>query len=155
MFFSGSPFAIDTDDGSDRVNCTSNVIVSTPLFKTDFSGHTKTFQRNVDLFGTCGGSEPGTKDYSNIFTENKCVGVGTPLGASTCVPCKTPCNGRAIAKAECDCPLIEKNMYYTMANGSTAKTLCGPGYLEAGSQMLPVPGDGGIALCKEALGMPM
>ena len=59
MFFSGSPFAIDTDDGSDRVNCTSNVIVSTPLFKTDFSGHTKTFQRNVDLYGACGGSEPG------------------------------------------------------------------------------------------------
>jgi hypothetical protein len=46
-------------------------------------------------------------------------------------------------------------MYYTGANGSAAKTLCGPGYLEAGSQTLPVPADGGIALCKEALGMPM
>lgn len=38
LFFSGSPFSIDTDDGSDRVNCTSNVIVAQPLFKTDFSG---------------------------------------------------------------------------------------------------------------------
>ena len=166
MFFSGSPFAIDTDDGSDRVNCTSNVIVSTPLFKTDFSGHTKTFQRNVDLYGACGGSEPGTNDHSNIFTGNKCVGEGSPAGPGSkrgapppppgaCVPCKTPCNGRAIAEAECDCPLIEQNMYYTGANGSAAKTLCGPGYLEAGSQTLPVPADGGIALCKEALGMPM
>ena len=33
MMFSGSPFAIDTDDGSDRINCTANVIVNTPLFK--------------------------------------------------------------------------------------------------------------------------
>ena len=46
-------------------------------------------------------------------------------------------------------------MYYTGANGTTAKTLCGPGNLEAGSQQLPVPADGGIALCKEALGMTM
>ena len=41
----GSPFAIDTDDGSDRLNCTANVIVGTPLFKTDYSGHTKTFTK--------------------------------------------------------------------------------------------------------------
>ena len=54
---SGSPYSIDTDDGSDRVNCTSNVVVAQPLFKTDFSGHSKTFQINVDLFSGCGGSQ--------------------------------------------------------------------------------------------------
>ena len=66
MFFSGSPFSIDTDDGSDRVNCTSNVIVAQPLFKTDFSGHTKTFQNNVALYGSCGGSEAGASDHTNV-----------------------------------------------------------------------------------------
>lgn len=54
--------AIDTDDGSDRVNATSNVIVAQRLFKTDFAGHQKTFQNNVDLFGSCGGSEVGSSD---------------------------------------------------------------------------------------------
>lgn len=74
LFFSGSPYAIDTDDGSDRVNCTSNVIVAQPLFKTDFSGHQKTFQNNVDLFSSCGGSQAGTRDTTNVFTGNKVRG---------------------------------------------------------------------------------
>jgi hypothetical protein len=162
MFFSGSPYAIDTDDGSDRVNCTSNVIVSTPLFKTDFSGHTKTFQNNVDLYGSCGGSE-ASGDKTNIFTGNKCVGEGSPAGPNhkrgtpppppgTCVTCNTTCNG-AFSAPGCSCALIADNMYYTGANGSAATTVCGPGHLEAGSKILPVPVDGGIALCKEALGM--
>ena len=120
MFFSGSPFSIDTDDGSDRVNCTSNVIVAQPLFKTgaskqamrlvfaraetaersvvcllghaDFSGHTKTFQNNVALYGACGGSEAGANDHTNIFTGNKCVGAGSPLQSKngTCQACAQP-----------------------------------------------------------------
>jgi hypothetical protein len=164
MFFSGSPFAIDTDDGSDRVNCTSNVIVSTPLFKTDFSGHTKTFSGNVDLWGSCGGSA-ASGDKTNIFTGNKCVGEGSPAGPShkrgtpppppgTCVTCNATCNGAFAVPGGCSCALVTGNMYYTGANGSAATTLCGPGHLEAGSKILPVPADGGIALCKEALGMP-
>ena len=148
MFFSGSPYAIDTDDGSDRVNCTSNVIVSTPLFKTDFAGHQKTFQNNVDLYGACGGSEAGTGDKTNVFTGQKCVGQGTPLvdkEGSGCVPCKTP---------GVDCPAISSNEYYTAAAGTPPKTLCTGSTLEAGSQVLPIPADGGIALAKAALGIP-
>jgi len=83
MFFSGSPYSIDTDDGSDFVNCTSNVLVATPLMKTDFSGHSKTFQKNVVLFGqhgriSCGGSAANGRDTTNVFTGNECVGSCTP-----------------------------------------------------------------------------
>lgn len=113
MFFSGSPFAIDTDDGSDRVNCTSNVIVHQPLFKTDFSGHTKTFQNNVDIGGSCGGSAAGG-DHTNVFTGNKCVGSGSPAVGKdgSCTACATPGE---------DCALISGNMYYTLPNGSATK----------------------------------
>jgi len=141
LFFSGSPFSIDTDDGSDLVNCTSNVIVSQPLFKTDFSGHTKTFQNNVDLYGSCGASEPGGRDPTNVFTGNKCVGDGTPLACGTC------------ATPGVTCPLIQNNEYYTAPAGSAPKTLCPAGSLEANSQVLPVPADGGIGLARAALGM--
>ena len=43
------------------------------------------------------------------------------------------------------------NEYY--ATGATQKTICPAGDLEAGSQELPLPADGGIALAKAALGM--
>jgi hypothetical protein len=147
MFFSGSPYAIDTDDGSDRVNCTANVIVSTPLFKTDFAGHQKTFQGNVDLYGACGGAEAGSGDKTNVFTGQKCVGAGSPLldkEGGGCVPCETPA----------DCPQISGNDYYTVAAGTAPRTLCTGATLEAGSRVLAVPADGGIALAKAALGMP-
>ena len=38
FFFTGSPYSIDTDDGSDMVNATANVVYKQPLFKTDFGG---------------------------------------------------------------------------------------------------------------------
>lgn len=144
MFFSGSPYSIDTDDGSDRVNCTSNVIVAQPLFKTDFSGHTKTFQRNVALWGACGGSQAGAGDHTNVFSGNKCVGAGSPLQTKngTCAACAEP---------GVECPVIADNMYY--AANATAKAICPAGNLEVGSQELPLPADGGIALAKAALGM--
>ena len=129
------------------MNCTSNVIVSTPLFKTDFAGHTKTFQKNVDLYGSCGGS-PAAGDHTNVFTGNKCVGSASPAVGKdgSCSACKQPGEGG-------DCALINTNMYYTLANGSAPKTICGDGFVEAGSQSLPIPADGGIALAREALGM--
>ena len=41
LFFSGSPFSIDTDDGSDWLNVSSNVVYKQPLFKLDYGGHSK------------------------------------------------------------------------------------------------------------------
>ena len=50
FFFTGSPFSIDTDDGSDMVNATANVVFKQPLFKTDFGGHTKAcLHRRISL----------------------------------------------------------------------------------------------------------
>ena len=140
MFFSGSPFSIDTDDGSDRVNCTNNVIVSQPLFKTDFAGHQKTFQGNVDLYGSCGGSA-AFGDDTNVFSGNKCVGIGAP---AKCVPCATP--GK-------DCAIIQDNEYFTAPNGTAPTTVCPAGNTEAGSTVNALPADGGIGLAKTALGM--
>ena len=45
----GEPYAIDTDDGCDQVNASSNVLFG-PLWKTDFGGHTKHYTENVVLF---------------------------------------------------------------------------------------------------------
>lgn len=148
MFFSGSPFAIDTDDGSDGLNATSNVIISTPLLKTDFAGHQKTFTKNVAIFGDCGGSEPGSGDKTNIFTGQKCIGTYHPLlnKDGSCIPCKTP-------GPTGDCPVIQNNDYFTGAAGSAPKPVCAAGFVESGSQTLAMPADGGIALAKAALGM--
>lgn len=140
MFFSGSPFAIDTDDGSDRVNATNNVIVAQPLFKTDFAGHSKTFQGNVDLYSSCGASS-ATGDPTNVFSTNKCVGSGSPAG---CSPCATP--GK-------DCAVIQGNEYFTLPANSSSKVLCPAGDVEAGSTQHAIPADGGIALSRAALGM--
>merc|ERR1711964_523272 len=85
MFFSGSPYSIDTDDGSDMVMAINNVVVKQPLFKTDFSGHTKTYSGNVELYGS--GCNPGTSDVTNVFTGNHCMGSGSSIH---CAACKTP-----------------------------------------------------------------
>jgi hypothetical protein len=81
MFFSGSPYSIDTDDGCNQINATANVLVQTPLFKTDFGGHSKHYSKNVVLFGSehggwaQGGCSCAMDDGTNVFTMNKCVGV--------------------------------------------------------------------------------
>jgi hypothetical protein len=128
----GSPFSIDTDDGSDRVNCTSNVVVAQPLFKTDFSGHSKTFQNNVDISGGgCGGSQVGTRDNTNIFTGNKCVGSGSPLACGSC------------ARPGVTCPIIGDNMYYTAAAGAYDRSPSRPPI----TTPLPTPSNEPTNLC--------
>jgi len=149
MMFSGSPFAIDTDDGSDRVNCTGNVIVNTPLFKTDFAGHQKTFQNNVALYGACGGSQVGSGDSTNIFTGNDCVGGGSPLLNKADPEKNVTASCHACGPTD-KCPIIQNNRYYRVGDNSTA-VVCEAGNLESGSTFLPVPADGGIALAKAAL----
>ena len=37
-----------TDDGSNMVNASSNVVYRQPLWKTDFGGHTKSYSYNVE-----------------------------------------------------------------------------------------------------------
>jgi hypothetical protein len=170
MFFSGSPFAIDTDDGSDLLNATDNVIVAQPLWKTDFSGHSKIFQRNVGLWGACGGAavlwgsttpaEVASSDTTNVFTNNQCVGDTLRKEKDHGGPLLTTCGSRAPADCvagQCipcsngSCPLVAANLYYT--NVTTPASVCPTDHMEAGSQLLPLPADGGLALAAQALGL--
>ena len=109
-------------------------------FQTDFAGHSKTFQGNVNLFGSCGGGV-AIGDHTNVFSTNKCVGNGSP---ASCAPCTTP--GK-------DCAVVQGNMYFTLPANSSTKVLCPAGDVEGGSTQQAIPADGGIALSKVTLGM--
>ena len=136
MFFSGSPFAIDTDDGSDMVNSTANVIFKQPLFKTDFGGHTKAFERNVEIFGGSCGCVAG--DPTNRFVGNRCVGEAGPCSCAA-----DPTSFAAIAD----------NTYYTWVNASSP--VCqATAPIEQGSQNAPIPSTQDmLALARSALQM--
>ena len=107
-------------------SCSSNVIVNQPLFKTDFAGHSKTFTNNVALYGACGGSQVGSNDGTNVFSNNKCVGGGSPLAAKTggCVVCTPgqPLTHGHVAGTK-TCPHISDNTYYK-ANANTTSPIC-------------------------------
>jgi len=157
FFFSGSPFAIDTDDGTSWLNASSNVVYKQPLFKVDYGGHSKMYTGNVVLFSSCGmhsniaprdpnGPEHchffspcADKDPDNVFSFNKCVGATSLLRCGTCRP-------------GVDCARIENNTYYSPAgNGSE---VCRNGTVEAGSRTFPIPDDAALlAMARRALGM--
>lgn len=134
FFFSGSPYSIDTDDGSDMVQAISNVIMKQPLFKTDYGGHTKDYRKNVEIFG--GGCGCVAGDPTNSFVGNHCVG-----GPS---PCSCTATGF---------DTISGNMYYDWVNCTTP--VCpGNATIEQESKDLPLPTTQGVvALAEAALGM--
>jgi hypothetical protein len=155
LFFSGNPYAIDTDDGSDMYNVTANVVYQTPLFKTDYGGHTKSFSRNVAILtgvdphgtgnhGSCGCPHTGSGgglSPTDSFVGNQCVGL-----AST-VECGVDEKQHGV---------IGGNTYYfDGSNSSGAVCPSSPSALEKGSKILPLPDNAAIiALAKHALGMP-
>ena len=146
------------------------MIVAQPLWKTDFGGRSKTFQRNVGLWGACGGAavlwgsttpaEVAHSDPTNVFAANHCVGDtlrkdidrGGPL-LTTCGPrAPTSCvPGRCIPCVNGSCPRVAANLYYT--NATAPVEVCPADHLEAGSQLLPMPRDGGLALAAHALSL--
>lgn len=137
MFFSGSPFSIDTDDGSDMLNATNNVVVNQPLFKTDYSGHTKTFQGNVAIYGGSCSCDVG--DKTNIFTGNECVGEGSAF--------------KCVTGPASDYATVTDNKYYV--TGGTGTAVCSAGPVEQGSKTYALPDtDGIMALARAKLGMP-
>jgi hypothetical protein len=135
FFFSGSANAIDTDDGSDMVNASSNVIYKQPLWKTDFGGHTKSYSNNVEIMG--GGCGANTDDPTNAFFGNKCIGEGT----------HSKCTDTSKA-------VYMDNSYYT-SYGDGSEVCPGSSLpMEQGSKTLPFPDiDGVLQLAKDALGM--
>jgi hypothetical protein len=137
FFFTGSPFSIDTDDGSDMVNATSNVIFKQPLFKTDFSGHTKAFDENVEIFG--GGCGCVAGDPTNRFVGNQCVGQGSPCSCTA-----SPTSFDA----------IKDNTYYNWGLNSTQPVCPAGSQIEQGSLSMPLPDVAAIVtLSRAALGM--
>ena len=157
LFFSGSPFAIDTDDGSDWLNVSRNVVYKQPLFKLDYGGHSKQFSDNVALYGGgcihsniaprspngpehCHFSSPcADKDATTTFAGNKCVGAPSAIRCTVCRP-------------GIDCAAIRNNSYYvTAGNGSE---VCNSGGLERGSHTLPLPSDAeALAMVQQTLEM--
>merc|ERR1711972_793146 len=77
-----APYSIDTDDGSNHVNATGNVVVQAALWKTDFGGHTKVYSRNVVFCGGPGWAHCGLQvemnDPTNELSFNRFVGQASP-----------------------------------------------------------------------------
>lgn len=122
----------DTDDGSDMVNATSNVLYLAALFKTDFGGHTKTYSANLDILGgACGCPIKATKyephGSTDRFVLNRCIGSPSSVDSSN-VNCSTATTA-----------VIEKNSYF-LPNVTRSTPVCPPRFeLEQGSEVLPMP----------------
>ena len=74
------PYPIDSDDGCNQLNVSSNVLLSNAAWKTDFGGHTKHFVSNAIFFPynpgwAHGGCVADTSDPTNVFAHNTVVGI--------------------------------------------------------------------------------
>lgn len=158
FFFSGSPFSIDTDDGSDWLNVSSNVVYKQPLFKVDYGGHSKHFSNNVALYGAgcihsniaprsphgpehCHYFSPcADKDPTTAFFGNQCIGSNTGIRCGwNCTP-------------GVDCATVSNNKYYFP--GGNGSAVCTTGALERGSTTAPMPEDEqALALAAATLGI--
>ena len=140
--------ALDTDDGSDWINATANVLHDAGLWKSDFGGHSKAYYDNVVIFGGACGSGTGTnkQDYHTnhltYFNGNRCIGDYT---LSVCDEVNLH-------------HVVRSNFYYVNqtnipSNGiptCTNETTMN----DYGSLTLPLPtADGVIALARAALKM--
>jgi hypothetical protein len=138
FFFTGSPYSIDTDDGSDMVNATANVIYKQPLFKTDFGGHTKAYSKNVEIYG--GGCGCVAGDPTNQFVDNQCVGELSPCKCST---------------SNTSFDVIAGNHYYSPTVNTSAPVCPAGSKIEADSENAPMPTtEAVLGLARAALGMP-
>ena len=138
----------DTDDGTDYVNATSNVVYLAALWKSDFGGHTKTYSNNVNILGgACGcGTNINRFDYPGASTDrfvgNRCI--GSPSTATNCSA------GTALS------PVMRNNSYFLPNVTRPGPTpLCpGAAALEHGSTVLPMPTTADtIIMAEEALRM--
>jgi len=139
FFFSGSEFSIDTDDGSNNIHAIRNIIVAQPLFKTDYDGHTKHFEGNVNINGGSCDCKAVSGDNTNVFTKNQCIGNGPAY--PECPACTQP---------GVNCPVCAMNTYYV--SGGDGKEVCGDGHIDAHSTTMPLPTWADVqALVKAAL----
>ena len=181
---SNEPYPIDSDDGCNHLNVSSNVLMSNAAWKTDFGGHAKHFVDNAIMFPfnpgwAHGGVTCDMSDGGNAFRRNKVVGVAHPYNcgneSDTCrgpaapMPRNFSCvcpQGRTPHFTPpgnaTDCATVSHNEYWMPppANGGAAGSsvaVCPPASrVESGSVLhYGVPGVGRLILmAKAALGMP-
>lgn len=153
LFLKAPGNAVDTDNGSAFLNGTSNVMYLAGLWKADFGGHSKSYSKNVVIYGedhkggNCG---PGTGTpkwekhaQPDYFIGNDCIGV--PSKVKDC---------SAAASASTKKLVIRDNRYYLP--GGKGSPVCSntSSPLEQGSKVLPYPDNAGIIkLAKTTLGM--
>lgn len=131
IFGNGGEDGLDTDDGTDMLNATNNVLYLCGLWKTDFGGHTKTYSGNLDIYGlprSCGPSGQASKyerdGSTDVFYNNTCV--NSPSNVLNCNLVTTA--------------VIHDNTYY-VTNGTGKDAVCpgnGDGKLEHGSYEYPL-----------------
>ena len=177
------PYPIDSDDGCNHLNVSSNVILDNAAWKTDFGGHTKVFEKNCIFFPdnpgwAHGGCVATTGDPTNVFAANEVVGIaslyncgndsatchrqGTPP-AWTNYSCVCPAGGTPHASAAgnaSSCASIAGNRYYypidpSAGPNATIAVCPATSRIERGSAYRnAVPGtDTLIVMAERALGM--
>lgn len=145
----GGSMPIDTDDGSNRLNVTNNVVVGGALWKDGIANSHKRYAGNVELFGSnCFNSGQWDQGSSN-FTSNHCFVHGRPSTFN--------CNCNVSGPPGAPCPVMAHNHYYQQNEytvcGKTLPQIQAEG-LELGSVVAPVPAaDDIVKLIKTQLGM--
>lgn len=154
FIFNGG-FGIDTDDGSQRLNVSNNVVL-TGLWKDGIANSHKSYSGNVELFGNgCFNSGQWDKGTSN-FTQNHCF-VGGRSSGFNC-KCNISCTGWP--ETCTPCPHLANNHYYQVnltyvACGNLTLPLLQARGIEVGSIVSPVPSAHEIVhIVKVQLGMP-
>jgi len=133
FLFGGGEAPIDTDDGSNRLNVTENVVLQGGLYKDGIANSHKRYAGNVELFGeNCFNSGQWDRGSSN-FTDNHCF--GTPPSSFDC-----HCNATS---RQPPCPELARNHYYQHNQtysvcGKTLTQLATEG-IEVNSTVQPVP----------------
>ena len=147
-------FGIDTDDGSQRLNVTNNVVL-TGLWKDGIANSHKSYSGNVELFGGgCFNSGQWDKGSSN-FTDNHCFVDGKSSNFNC--NCNVSCSGWP--ETCTPCPGLRNNHYYqqnqtyVVCGNLTLPQIQARG-LEIGSTVSPVPdADGIVEIVKAQLSL--
>ena len=125
----GEPYPIDSDDGCNHLNVSSNVILDNAAWKTDFGGHTKIFEKNCIFFPynpgwAHGGCVATTGDATNVFAGNEVVGIASLY---TCGNDTTTCHQQGTPASwmnySCACPSGETPHSSAAGNASSCATI--------------------------------
>ena len=149
------PYPLDTDDGCNQVNASSNVVFNA-LWKYDFGGHSKHYSDNVVFFpyspGWAGGGiAPETGDPTNLFSRNKVYGMRSHINcANASATCRCACQKQAKScpafhNCTCACPAAATAHNTPPGNASSCAIAAGNNYFLPGAP--PAPGVQNGAVC--------